>query len=149
MMRINRYTVKLVKEGGINYSLDESVDTPNVARSVVEKVFSLSSSPVEKFGIIALSVKNRITGIHIIAVGGLNTTVIEPREVFQHAFLNNAASIVLFHNHPSGDTQPSNADIQLTQRLSDAGQLLGIKVLDHIILGEDAMYTSLKEMGLF
>ncbi len=148
-MRINRYTVKLVKEGGINYSLEESVISPEVARDVIEKVFNLSSSPVEKFGIIALNTKNRIAGLHIIAVGGLNQTVIEAREVFQQALLNNAASMILFHCHPSGDVRPSREDVQFTKRLEDAGQIIGVKVLDHIIIGEDGKYASLKEQGLF
>jgi DNA repair proteins len=148
-MRINRYTVKLVKEGGINYSLDEAVIAPEIARDVIEKVFNLSSSPVEKFGIITLTTKNGIAGLHIIAVGGLNKAVVEAREVFQQAILNNAASIILFHVHPSGDTTPSKDDIQLTKRLENAGQFIGIKILDHIIIGECGKYVSLKEQGLF
>jgi DNA repair proteins len=148
-MRINRYTVKLVKEGGIYYSLEEVVITPAIARDVIEKVFSLSSSPVEKFGIITLNTKNRIAGLHIIAVGGLNQAVVEAREVFQQAILNNAASMILFHVHPSGDTKPSKNDIQLTKRLEDAGQIIGINILDHIIIGENGKYVSLKEQGLF
>ncbi len=70
-MRINMYTVKLVKEVGVNYSLEEKITSPATARDVIEKVFELSSSPAEKFGIIALTTKNKAAGIHIIAVGGL------------------------------------------------------------------------------
>ena len=148
-MRINRYTVKLVKEGSVNYSLEESVISPEIARDVVEKVFELSSSPVEKFGLITLTVKNKIAGLHIITVGGLNQTVVEAREVFQQALLNNAASIILFHNHPSGEVRPSKEDIELTKKLCEAGQLIGVKVLDHIIVGDEGRYTSLKESRLF
>lgn len=148
-MRINRYTVKLVKEGSINYSLEESVISPGIACDVIEKVFELSSSPVEKFGLITLTTKNKIAGLHIIAVGGLNQTVVEAREVFQQALLNNAASIVLFHNHQSGEVQPSKDDIELTKSLNEAGQLIGVKVLDHIIIGESGRYASMKERRLF
>jgi DNA repair protein RadC len=71
------------KEGSLNYSLDEAIISPEIARDVIEKVFNLSSSPVEKFGIMTLNTKNRITGLHMLAVGGLNQTIIEAREVFQ------------------------------------------------------------------
>ncbi len=148
-MRINRYTVKLIKEGSLNYPLEEAVIKPEIARDVIEKVFSLSSSPVEKFGIITLTTKNRIAGLHIIAIGGLNQAAIEAREVFQQAILNNAATIILFHGHPSGDTQPSREDILFTKRLEEAGQILGIKVLDHVVIGESGRYVSFKEQGLF
>jgi len=149
-MRINRYTVKLVKEESINYSLeDKAVISPEIARDVIEKVFELSSSPMEKLGLITLTSKNKIAGLHIIAVGGLNQTVVQAREVFQQALLNNAASIILFHNHPSGEVQPSKDDVELTKSLNDGGKLLGIKVLDHIIIGDSGSYTSLKERGLF
>ncbi len=141
--------MKLVKEGSINYSLEEAVVRPEIARDVIEKVFNLSSCPVEKFGIITLNTKNRIAGLHIIAVGGLNQAVIEAREVFQQALLNNAASIILFHGHPSGDPQPSKDDIRFTKKLEDAGQIIGVRVLDYIIIGEGGRYASLKEQGLF
>ena len=148
-MRINMYSVKLVKEVGVNYLLEDKITSPRIARDVIERVLELSSSPVEKFGIIALNTKNKVAGIHIIAVGGLNQAVIEAREVFQHAILNNAASIILFHGHPSGEPDPSKEDIQLSKRLDDAGKLMGIHVIDHIIIGEDGRYVSLKERGVF
>ncbi|CQR73271.1 hypothetical protein SOV_50530 [Sporomusa ovata DSM 2662] len=148
-MRINRYTVKLIKEGGINYSLEEAVISPEIAKDVIERVFALSTSTVEKLGIITLNVKNKIAGLHLIAVGSLNQAFVGAREIFQQALLNNASSIILFHNHPSGNSEPSDADIQLTKKVEDAGQLLGIKVLDHIIVGECGEYVSLKAKGLF
>ncbi|MGE5474817.1 MAG: JAB domain-containing protein [Ignavibacteriales bacterium] len=148
-MRINRYTVKLVKEGSINYSLEEAVISPEIARDIIEKVFDLSSSTVEKFGLITLTTKNKIAGLHIIAIGGLNQSAIEAREVFQQALLNNAASLILFHNHPSGEIQPSREDILFTKKLNEAGQIIGVKVLDHIIIGEGGRYASLKDKGLF
>lgn len=147
-MRINRYTVKLVKEEGINYKLEDDVISPYTAWKVIERVFELSSSPVEKLGIIALNTQNKIAGLHIIVVGGLNKAFVELRSIFQPALLNNAASIILFHNHPSGSTKPSKEDISLTGKLYEAGRLLGIQILDHIIVGEEG-YISLKDAGLF
>jgi DNA repair protein RadC len=147
-MRINMYSVKLVKETGVNYSLEEKITSPQIARDIIEKVLELSSSPVEKFGIIALTTKNKVAGVHIIAIGGLSQAVIEAREIFQHAILNNAASIILFHNHPSGDPDPSKEDVVFSKKIEDAGKLLSIKVMDHVIIGESGRFASLKERGL-
>lgn len=147
-MRINLYSVKLVKDGGVNYSLEDRIASPIIARDIIEKVLDLSSSPVEKFGFIALTTKNKIAGIHIVAIGGLRQAVIEAREIFQHAILNNAASIILFHNHPSGDPEPSKEDIIFSKKIEDAGKLLGIVVLDHVIIGDSGRFISLKEQGL-
>ena len=82
----------------------------------------------------------------MVSVGTLNKASVHPREVFKTAILSNAASIMAFHNHPSGETTPSQQDIQLTNRLYEAGELLGIKLLDHLIIG-DGTFTSLKEKG--
>ena len=127
------YSVKLIKESGVNYSMEEKITSPQVARDIIEKILELSSSPVEKFGIIALTTKNKVAGVHIIAIGGLSQAVIEAREIFQHAILNNAASIILFHNHPSGDPDPSKEDVVFSKKIEEAGKLLGIKVMDHVI----------------
>jgi DNA repair protein RadC len=90
----------------------------------------------EHFVIILLNRKNRMTGIHTVSVGSLTASVVHPREVFKVAILGNAASVVLGHNHPSGDPQPSQEDRTLTARLVEAGKLLGISVLDHVIIGD-------------
>jgi len=73
---------------------------------------------------------------------------VHPREVFKAAILGNAAAIILFHNHPSGDPEPSREDRDLTRRLTDAGRILGIEVLDQVILGDEARYYSFKERGM-
>jgi DNA repair protein RadC len=78
--------------------------------------------------------------------GTLNTSIVEPREVFREAALGGAAAIVAFHNHPSGDPTPSPEDVELTRRLAAAGVLMGIDLVDHIVLG-DARYCSFKELG--
>jgi DNA repair protein RadC len=82
----------------------------------------------------------------VLAIGTLNSTVVQPRDVFREAALGAAAAIVVFHNHPSGDPSPSPDDVELTSRLAAAGTLMGIDVVDHIILG-DMRYCSFKEMG--
>ena len=99
---------------------------------------------VEQFGIILLDSKHRVMRTAVLAVGTLNSSVVEPRDVFREAAIGGAAAIVIFHNHPSGDPTPSPDDEALTRRLVAAGALIGIDVVDHVILG-DARYWSIKE----
>jgi DNA repair protein RadC len=148
MVRINRYTAKLVKENGGLYDLqDKTIAMPYDAHKLIQVVLDLHNSTVEKFGILTLDTKNNVIGVHVISIGSLNASIVHPREVFQQAILNNANSILLFHNHPSGDTRPSQEDIEVTNRLVQAGELLGIRVIDHVIVAEK-QYTSLKEIGV-
>lgn len=147
MKRINIFTVKQVKEKGGLYDLqDKKVNSPADANHIINTVLDLYSESVEKFGILTLNTKNVVAGIHIISVGSLNATVVHPRHVFQAAILNNANSIICFHNHPSGDPKPSSEDLNVTRRLVEAGKIMGIEVLDHIIVGDND-FASLKELG--
>jgi len=102
--------------------------------------------PVEQFGVVLLDTRHRVLRTSLVASGTLNSTIVQPRDVFREAALGAAAAIVVFHNHPSGDPTPSTDDVELTRRLHAAGVLMGIEVVDHIVLG-DARYCSLKEMG--
>lgn len=104
------------------------------------------SRPVEQFGVLLLDTKHRVLRSTILSVGSLDASIVHPREVFREAVTGSAAAIVLFHNHPSGDPEPSPEDTQLTERLIAAGVLMGIHVLDHVILG-DARYYSYREKG--
>ena len=101
---------------------------------------------VEQFGIVMLDTKHRVIRIRIVSVGSLDATVVHPREVFREAAAASAAAIVLFHNHPSGDPTPSPDDLALTTRMVDAGGIMGIDVVDHLILA-DQKYFSLVEAG--
>ncbi len=101
----------------------------------------------EYFKIILLDTKNNIKKISEISVGSLNSSIVHPREVFSEAVANSAASVILVHNHPSGESEPSREDISLTNRLNECGKILGIKILDHIIIG-DGVFYSFKEEGL-
>lgn len=98
----------------------------------------------EVFSILMLTTKNQIICIEKIAVGSLNSAVVHPREVFTNAVKRGAASVILVHNHPSGDPSPSREDLELTSRLMDAGSILGISVKDHLIIG-DGVYLSMKQ----
>ena len=104
----------------------------------------LQDEPGEVFAILCLSTKHRVIAYHEVSRGTLDATLVHPREVFKAALLSNAASIILTHNHPSGDPTPSPDDNHLTRRLVDAGKLIGVEVLDHIIVG-DGCYFSFKE----
>jgi len=100
--------------------------------------------PVEQFGVVLLDTKHRVLRTRVLSVGTLDTSVIHPREVFREAAAGGAAALVLFHNHPSGDPEPSPEDVELTVRMVKAGILMGINVLDHMILA-DVRYFSFRE----
>jgi DNA repair protein RadC len=102
---------------------------------------------VEQFGIVMLDSKNRLIRVRLVATGTVDSAVVHPREVFREAAAAAAAAIALFHNHPSGDPTPSEDDLILTSRMIDAGLVMGIEVVDHIILGE-RRYCSLLEVGV-
>lgn len=101
----------------------------------------------EHFWSIMLNTKNHVTRVSEISVGSLNASIVHPRELFKEAVKVSAASVIVVHNHPSGDTTPSGADIQLTRRLMKAGDVLGVEVLDHVILAGQE-HASLRDLGL-
>jgi DNA repair protein RadC len=104
------------------------------------------AATVEQFGIVMLDTKHRVIRVKLVSIGGLDSTVVHPREVFREATAASAAAIVLFHNHPSGDPTPSSDDLLLTGRMIRAGDIMGIDVIDHLILSEQRYY-SLVEAG--
>ena len=141
--RINIVSIKMIKESSFLYQT-RTISSPKDAYEMIKE--QLEGLDREQFIIACLNTKNEPTNITVVSVGSLNKAIVHPREVFKTAILSNAASIMAFHNHPSGETTPSQQDIQLTKRLYEAGELLGIKLLDHLIIG-DGSFTSLKEKG--
>jgi DNA repair protein RadC len=105
-----------------------------------------SARAVEQFGLLMLDTRHRVLRTTVLTVGTLDCAAAQPREVFRQALLASAAAVVMFHNHPSGDPQPSGEDIELTRRMVAAGELMGVRVVDHVVLG-DGRYCSLKESG--
>ena len=101
----------------------------------------------ERFVVFWLNSANVVTGFEVISEGTLNSSVVHPREVFRGAIVATCANIILAHNHPSGNTEPSNEDISITKKLVEAGKIIDIKVFDHLIFAEDA-YTSFVEKRL-
>jgi DNA repair protein RadC len=108
---------------------------------------SIQDKAKEHFKLILLNPRNKIIGISTISIGTLNASLVHPREVFKDAIMHSAASVVLAHNHPSGDPEPSEDDLKITKKLVDSGKILGIEVIDHIIIGKNN-FCSFKERGL-
>ena len=106
------------------------------------------NSDCECFVVLLLNTRRRVKGHHLVSIGTMDTILVHPREVFSVAVAMKAAYIILIHNHPSGDTTPSEADIKVTQDLIRAGQLMKIEVTDHVIMG-NPNYSSLRSLGYF
>lgn len=137
------YRVQLVRESGRERLMLEG---PEDVASILSHY--LEDEDREHFVTLMLDSKNRVIGVHTASIGTLTAALVSPREVFKAAILCNALSIVLGHNHPSGDVDPSPEDIQVTERLVRAGAMLDIEVLDHVIVGEEGSYTSFKRSGI-
>lgn len=142
METVNIYTIELVKEQKIKYNLDALNSPDDVARFAIN-CLRLEKKAEEYMYMIAVTAKNQIAGVHRISQGVLDTALVHPREIYKRALLNNAAGIVLIHNHPSGNPTPSGEDIKTTGRIKEVGQVIGIPLLDHIIIGEGGTYVSL------
>lgn len=144
---MTKYKLELVKEESHKYEVETRISCPKDIYEVLTKVCRIQCNAEEVFILITLNIKNIVTGYFEVHRGTINTSLVHPREVFKRALLNNASDIMVAHNHPSGDPNPSKEDIQITERLKEAGNLLGINLLDHIIVGDDK-YISLKEKGV-
>ena len=144
MNRINIVTIKMEKVKSMLVK-NKNIISPKEAFEIVSEY--LQGVDREHMVLLTLDVKNVVTSISTVSIGSINTSVVHPREVFKTAILSNAASIILAHNHPSGDVTPSKQDINITHRINECGKILGIDLLDHLIIGDDT-YTSLKEKGI-
>jgi DNA repair protein RadC len=144
MYRIPIVSVQLVRE--------QTYQAPLRTISSLQDAYDLLRDWLEArdrecFGLVLLDTRHKVIGLHIVSIGSLNASVVHPREVMKTAILANAAALLLVHNHPSGDATPSQEDLAITSRLKQTGELLGIPVLDHLVIG-DGCFVSLKERGL-
>ena len=128
-------------EANESYVIRSPEDAAKVAASFV------GDEDREVFFLMCLNTKNQVVAVHRVSVGSINATIVTPREVMKTAILNNAASIIISHIHPSQDTTESSEDIDVTKRLNEVGKLLGIPLLDHVIVNAKAEFTSFKEKG--
>jgi len=137
------YKVVLVRErAGPMYAIRRA----NAAARVFARFFS--GYDREGFAVALLDTKLKLIGVNLVSLGSINQIVVQPREVFKPAILANAERILLAHNDPSGETHPSEEDRALTVRLVQAGKLLGIEVLDHIVVAPDGRFFSFQENSL-
>lgn len=153
-MRITKYRTRLTEDKRITLEKEISVNRPgndgiirspeNVAE-LATGYLRLNEESEEYLYMICLNVKNKIIGVFELSHGNVNSSIVGVREMFQKALLANAVSIIVMHNHPSGDPTPSREDINVTKRMVEAGKIVGVEVLDHIIIGDN--YCSLKEKG--
>lgn len=153
-MRVTKYKtvltadkkVKLEKELSVNRpDLNKTIRNPENVDTFAREFLRLNEQSEEYLYMICMNVKNVITSVFELSHGNVNSSIVGIREMFQKALLANAVSIIVMHNHPSGDPKPSIEDIEMTRRMVEAGKILGIEVLDHIIIADG--YTSLKEKG--
>lgn len=154
MVRMIKYKTRLTENKRVELEKEVSTNCPDLAYAVrspedavnIGKGFMrIHEEPEEYMYMICMNTKNKIIGVFEISHGSVNSSIVSPREVFQKALLANAVSIIVMHNHPSGDPTPSREDIEVTKRLVEAGKIVGVEVLDHIIVGD--RYSSLKEKG--
>lgn len=142
MYRIPIYQVKLVRDGSLATER-RKIRSPAIAADLLHQYFE--GADREHFVALLLDTQHRVIGINTVTVGVLDASLIHPREIFKPAILANAAAIILAHNHPSGDPNPSPEDRAITRQITEAGRLMGIPILDHLIIGNKPRYVSLHD----
>lgn len=136
--------VRLTKEQKVN--IHSSGDIYKIMQQILLRENKISRSQ-EHFWVVGLDIKNKILFIELISLGATNAALVKPREVFRMAIYKLAVKMILVHNHPSGNIEPSDRDNDFTDRLMKSGEMLGVKVVDHLIISEEA-YTSYKDAGI-
>lgn len=147
MTNISFFNLKVVKEKSGRYNIGKKISNPQDIYDVAINVIEIQDQPEESLWMLTLDTKNNITGLFEVSRGTLNSSLAHPREIYKRAVIQNASSIAIIHNHPSGDPAPSSDDVNLTRRIAESGKILGIELLDHIIVGDDK-YTSMREKGI-
>lgn len=150
MTKLPVYEVRLRKVKTLNLNFELwPIDSTRTASRMAARIINqyLKGADREHFVVIMLNTKYEIIGINTVSIGTLDASLVHPREVFKPAILTNAAAIILAHNHPSGHPEPSEDDIKVTRKLKEAGEILGIDVLDHIIIGGPNNWYSMYENG--
>ncbi len=143
-------TIELIRVGLVRDDGNGTDDQAAIssASDVVCWFSGIQDSDREQFCCLHLDTRSRVKAMEIVSTGTLNASLVHPREVFKAAILNNAASVILAHNHPSGDPTPSREDVELTHRMVNAGEILGIQMMDHIIVTPDTAFVSMSEANL-
>lgn len=142
--RVDIVSIRMIKEASVLYSgrrITKAEEAVGLLRDFI------GDADRELFVALYLNNRKEPNAIHIVSIGTINASLVHPREVFKAALLSNASTVLLAHNHPSGGVSPSEEDRKLTKRLVEAGLLIGMEIIDHIILGEEGRYYSFKEQG--
>lgn len=142
-MKVPQFHVSLVRERTLVY---RKVEDKRAAAVVLHAL--LDDAPTEKFVVLYLNGQNGLIGAEVVAIGGMHACPTIPKDVFRGAIVAGAAGIILGHNHPSGDPTPSKEDIEVTKMLAEAGKLLGIAVVDHVIVSANGTDKSLLDLGV-
>ena len=146
-MRMTKYKLQLVKESGTNYGgKDYEVSNPHNLYEMLCDVCDLDKQAEEVLILVCLDVKNKVIGIHEVSRGTINSSFASGREIFKRALLNNAAKIILAHNHPSGNPNPSKEDREIVRLIKESGKMLNMNLIDNMIIGDESYY-SFKECG--
>lgn len=142
--RVDIVSIRMIKERSVFYET-RRINSPSDSYELFRQF--LDDADREEMIVCCLNTKNEPICINTAHIGSLNSSIVHPREIFKIAILANSASIIIAHNHPSGDPNPSREDISITSRIQEAGKIIGINLIDHIIIG-DNKYISLKERSL-
>jgi len=149
--RIPQVRTQIIRERMVAYDQQRAIASPEDAARFASLYIGgdagIETIDREHLVVLLLSTKNKLQAVHTVSIGTLNASFAAPREVFRTAILGSAASIVVAHNHPSGDPSPSPEDLAITNRLIEAGKILGIELLDHVVVAADERYVSLRERG--
>lgn len=138
-------STKVVKKWKYDLEITNPESVVKAAEQISRK--ELNGEEREHVLVFALNTKNDITGFYIASIGSVNSAIVHPREVFRFAITEGATKIILVHNHPSGNAEPSNEDTEITKRIKEAGKIIGIELLDHIIIGSEGNYYTFRGEG--
>ena len=143
--RMPVYHVELVRDRSVKFEIETPIDSVKTAAKIITQ--ELAGADREKLICMWLNARHGLIGMEIVSIGTLTASLASCREIFKGAILANAAEILIAHNHPSGNPSPSNEDIRLTKRLVEAGRIIGIEVVDHLIVADEGRSYSFKAEG--
>lgn len=143
--RVSIIRTSIIKERNILYGA-RKINTPTLAAGLAKDLFH--GADREMLIVASLDAKCNPLSLEIASIGNINSCIVSPREIFKSSIISNAVHIIVYHNHLSGDCTPSKEDIAVTKRLIDVGELIGIPLIDHIIIGDDNNYVSFREENI-
>jgi len=147
-VKLKTFNLRIVKEKEGVYDLDRKITGPDGVVRVLNEVTELNQRTEEVFVMLTLDIKKSITGVFEVSVGSINSSLVTPREIYKRAILQNASAIIIAHNHPSGSLDLSAKDVNVTEALVEAGEILGIEMLDHLVIGDGNNFLSMKGEGI-